>query len=216
LESERCPHRSPDGKPQKQRQHEKPLGWSAGLIQCQAERQQHEQDDGLAATSRHQLVGRPLFRWNRLDAEKKPWSRRGRLFVVEHIRAVGPGARRKDSEPDAGSGSEQLRQTPATVRNRRVSPDQHRGDSRATIVRVAPRLEHDVISTGARGDRVTIASRWQSVAAGPRPWIAPLIKHYGAHLGSAVRHQAVQDLKSRSLVVKWAVGGGCCQPLSPM
>jgi hypothetical protein len=76
-----------------------------------------------------------------------------------------------------------------------MSPDEHAGYGSAAVLRVAPRLEHDVISTGPRRDRVALASRRQPMSPCPGPWIAALVEHDGTHFGSAIRHQLSQRLQ---------------------
>ena len=157
---------------------------------------QDHPDREAAPAGEHALLGGALLRRDRLNAEEQAAPRGGRLFVVEDVHAVGRGAGRVHCEPDLGALAEQLRETASAVGDRGMGPDQHTGHGGAPVGGVAPRLEHDVISSGPRAERVAFGDRWETVAAGPGPRIALGIEQHDAHLGPARRAPAVRCNRS--------------------
>ena len=89
-----------------------------------------------------------------------------------------------------------------------MGPHQHTGHGGAPVGGVAPRLEHDVISSGPRAERVAFGDRWETVAAGPGPRIALGIEQHDADLGPARRHQPFdQPERGGPIVARRGQGG---------
>jgi hypothetical protein len=65
---------------------------------------------------------------------------------------------------------------------------------------VAPRLEHDVISTDPRRDRVTLALWRYAVPPGPHPWSVAFVEYHQARFRASSRHQSIDELKRSGAV----------------
>ena len=155
LESECRSDGSSNREPESGGEEQKALQRRRRPGQPQDQREQYQPGDPAAAALEDPLLRRPLLRRDRAGAEEQPIAGRGRLGVIEDINAVRRGSRRIDAQADLGPLPEQLGQAAGSVGNGRVGPDQHPGDRGAAVLRVAPRLEHHVISSRPGTDRVT-------------------------------------------------------------
>ncbi len=101
----------------------------------------------MAGSEEHQLLGGALLRRDGLNAEEQPGAGGRGLLIIEHVGTLRRRAGGIHRETHFGALPEQLGQTPVPVGDGRVGPDQYAGHGAASLGRVAPGLQHDVIST---------------------------------------------------------------------